>query len=73
MYKVIKPKIIYSVYISRVNPDTAGTNKTSFYYPSVQFRIDYDPCCIGSMVLYYTMAISVRKLLSAIKVNINGY
>ena len=70
MYKVVKPKVTFSAYISRVLPDTSLTNiQTSSYYPVVQFKIDYDACCVGSMMLLLTTDVQVRSSLGEIPVH----
>lgn len=73
MFKVIKPKIIFSRYTSRVIPDQMNSTMQTTYYPQVQFKIDYDACCVGSMMLLFTMDIEVNPIVDQTKVQINGY
>ena len=72
MFKATKAKVIFSAYLTRVLPDSSQTNlQASQYYPSIQFKIDFDSACIGSMMLNATTDISVRETID--KININGY
>lgn len=66
MYKLVRPKVIFTTYLSRQLPDNLSSQ--SVYQQNVQFKIDYDPCCIGSMMLLLTLDISVRDSLGSIDV-----
>lgn len=68
MYKLTRPKIIFATNISRQLPDASTSQQSNVYQPTVQFKIDYDPCCIGSMMLLLTVDISVRDTINDIKV-----
>lgn len=68
MYKLIRPKVIFSSYLARQQPENGNTVAVSSYTQQVQFKIDYDPCCIGSMMLLLTLDLQVRDILSGIDV-----
>lgn len=70
MYRSVKPKVIFSAYVSRVLPDNTSNIGTQTYSPVVQFKIDYDACCVGSMMALFTVDIGVRSTIS--EINING-
>ena len=72
MYKLIRPKVIFSTYLARQLPDASlSSGAVTTYQPTVQFKIDYDPCCVGSMMLMLTIDLSVRNTIQSL--NVYGY
>ena len=72
MYKMVKPKIPFSCYITRVISDDSLMKISNGFYNKVTFHLPYEPCCIGSMVLLTTTNIVVQDY-SDKKVAINGF
>jgi hypothetical protein len=69
---MVKPKIPYSCYITRVIHDDVHSRISNGYFNKVAFYIPYEPCCVGSMVMLTTTNIVVQDWKDK-GVMINGF